>query len=538
MKLRTTSACALLIATSVLQWAHVRLRADDNTLAHNSGGQDVILLLPAGPLHIRIEIVDGGQSLQQLRTEYTRRLMTQLDVDQDGLISRSETTNHPLFVTGRRFTDNKFLDSLRGKKPYSDDEIKLAVDRAAGQLVAFRQNEALVDQDLSVFRVIDEDQSGLIERVEMRTAVARIAARDIDFDQTITFDEFLDQAVQPDSDLGLSGAASEPPPSILSELMRNAAEPIMAPRLVRMYDHDKDAHLSATELGWTQERCAELDNSQDGLLNVQELTKLRFGSPDLNLKVDLSMESDISLKLLASRSSVATHQLRNDVVSLQAGELSMSIGYRARDPLAEAEQNARNLFNAIDGDANGYLDRDEVANRQLFERYLFDAMDSDGDDRVFASEMFNYVRAYTEPASTSCQITLFDMGSGFFQTLDSNSDGRISIRELRQIEQNLLAACNDNGMINPSRAKKAYRIEIQRGGVSLFGRVDRPEVESPAALLKPPSGPVWFQRMDRNSDGDLTWDEFLGPREVFHRLDIDQDGLIDADEARTADSRS
>ena len=128
-------------------------------------------------------------------------------------------------------------------------------------------------------------------------------------------------------------------------------------------------------------------------------------------------------------------------------------------------------------------------------------------------------------------MTLFDTGNGFFQILDRNSDGRISIRELRSSEQNLVAVSDSQQTINPSRMTKSFRIEIQRGGVGLFGRVDRSETEVPTALLQPPVGPMWFQRMDRNSDGDLVWDEFLGPREVFHRLDRDQDGLLSAKEA-------
>ncbi len=73
--------------------------------------------------------------------------------------------------------------------------------------------------------------------------------------------------------------------------------------------------------------------------------------------------------------------------------------------------------------------------------------------------------------------------------------------------------------------------------MGLFGRVDRPSAETPAALLKPPSGPMWFQRMDRNGDGDLTWDEFLGPRQVFHQLDSDQDELINEAEAKKASNQ-
>ena len=48
------------------------------------------------------------------------------------------------------------------------------------------------------------------------------------------------------------------------------------------------------------------------------------------------------------------------------------------------------------------------------------------------------------------------------------------------------------------------------------------------------AGPDWFQKMDRNHDGDVSRREFLGPRDQFDRLDRDNDGLIDPDEARTA----
>jgi hypothetical protein len=37
--------------------------------------------------------------------------------------------------------------------------------------------------------------------------------------------------------------------------------------------------------------------------------------------------------------------------------------------------------------------------------------------------------------------------------------------------------------------------------------------------------------MDRNQDGDVSRDEFLGPLAVFQRLDRDGDDLLDAAEA-------
>ena len=38
--------------------------------------------------------------------------------------------------------------------------------------------------------------------------------------------------------------------------------------------------------------------------------------------------------------------------------------------------------------------------------------------------------------------------------------------------------------------------------------------------------------MDRNDDGDVLCREFLGPRDQFDRLDRDNDGLIDPEEAK------
>ncbi len=305
----------------------------------HEGEHDMLMLLPDGPIHLRLRITDGGKPLKRRREEYLQQLATDLDADQDGKISRSETANHPLFTSGRRFEGNTFLNSLRSRRPYTDREIEMAVNRSAGQLVSYRQNNALADQDLSVFRVLDADESGLIERVEMRLAAARIAERDSDFDQCVTFDEFLNDAASMTQDVVVTPLGDEPPGAIHSELLRDANEPILAARLVRRYDKDRDAQLTAGELGWQPGRLSRLDADGDSKLSIAELSNIPNADPDLSLRVDLASEAAEAMRVVG-QPSADVETPRADLVRLLRGGLSLSIGYRHRDPLQEAKQNA------------------------------------------------------------------------------------------------------------------------------------------------------------------------------------------------------
>ncbi len=502
------------------------------------GNRHMLLLLPDRLLHLQVTVTDRGESLATRREKYIHQLISRLDKNQDGQLTSAETSKHPLFVQGRRFDGNKFLETLKSRRPLSSakgaaansavTEVELAVERAAGKLLTFRQNSLVSDQDNAVFRVLDEDASGVIDRVEMRTATARIAARDKDFDQCITRDEFLDNIN--DGTGTVVTTASEPPDSVHSEMLRDASEPIVARMVMRRYDKNHDNQLTAEEIGWPNSRVQQLDANQSRSLDPLELAGLNRQPPDLVFLVDLD-DKQLSLKLQGGTLSDSLTSSGDTVVVSKDSLTPLTFEVANRDVIAEALQNSQVAFNAIDADQNGYLDRKEIAEHQRFERYLFDAMDANDDNRVFNSEMQDYVKEYTEPATTTCQVTIFSMGFGIFQMLDRNSDGRISIRELRGCEQSLLKHSSADQSIDGDKQGSSYRIEFQRGGVDLFGRVDRPQAQATPAVLSFGSGPVWFQRMDRNSDGDLVWDEFLGPRDVFHELDTDGDNLVDTQEA-------
>jgi Ca2+-binding EF-hand superfamily protein len=289
-----------------------------------------------------------------------------------------------------------------------------------------------------------------------------------------------------------------------------------------------------------------LDTDRDGQLTSRELGRLPESPVDLELAVELSGPSAgvrsgsasarrPALRIIASAADRKVPAPREDLVRLQFGGTQVTFSFRHVDPIESAVENAMQTFNEIDLDANGYIDRTEITDRFRFERYLFDAIDRDGDEKVFGDEMRDYVATRAEPAASCCQVNVYDTGQGFFQMLDASGDGRVSIRELRTVNQMLARAVPEGRPLTPRDRGRHYHIEFVRGSYQLFGRSERMLFQGPTFIQRPPVGPIWFQRMDRNSDGDLTWDEFLGPREVFHALDADQDGLVDHKEAERAE---
>jgi Ca2+-binding EF-hand superfamily protein len=373
----------------------------------------------------------------------------------------------------------------------------------------------------------------------MAAASDLILAKDEDGDQCVAFQEFFPPAPPPDplQVAALPAETTIPDVATVSTMMREVMKADTLPRVLRKYNKRIDKGLAATELGWTNDRLAKLDTDRNELLDATELKGIVAATPDVEMAIDLRPVGSLggTIDVTGGYGKRLDDAGRPDYAKMSLGGAVITFSHRNLDPVASSIDSAMRQFNLLDVDANGYLSEDETAERIRFVRDLFELMDADGDKKVFADEMKEYVRARAEPAASTCRVNVYDTGNGFFMALDSNADGRVSVREVRKAAASL-AQLDRDGQLGVRRDEpvRHFHIEFVRGSYALFGPSEQLSAQTPAFQQRTPTGPIWFQRMDRNNDGDLTWNEFLGPRNIYHLLDADHDDLLDPNEAAKA----
>ncbi len=495
-------------------------------------------------------IFSGGIDGNTMRGDFVAPTLFQLDSDADGKITVEELATYMRRNGGPPLQ----VQSLSAPSPARPGAISPGQPRSATA-------EAF---DETLFGLLDADKDGKLSRDELAAAPRVLLQRDENDDEVVTVEELLPgaNAVNPmivaDESMNATPRADDGPIVLI-----NPNESGIAPgrRIQMRYGREENQEenrpdtrkLTPKDIGLDEANFKNLDSDGDGQLNLTELSLFPLRAPDLELlvRVGKRQPGEAAVEILQPGDRPSTIAARAKVT--QAG-LMLDLGVTrfelhpiespsSAGAAAANREQYKAQFRALDRDGNGYLDTNEVQ-RIPFLRSAFKIMDEDGDGQLFENEIVAYLDGIeglrAKAQSGSVMLTIAEQGRGMFDLLDADRDGRLSFREMRGAVK-LLDSSDHNGDGHFSRDEVPRNYPLTLGPAAGDPNRGRSIVRQPLAAPQPlperSAGPLWFRKMDRNRDGDLSRREFLGDDEQFARLDADGDGLISQPEAEKGDGR-
>jgi Ca2+-binding EF-hand superfamily protein len=313
-------------------------------------------------------------------------------------------------------------------------------------------------------------------------------------------------------------------------------------------DRDHDGKLSAAELRQAVSLLKRLDENEDEVLTAAELfgtLRPALSSPKTKLKLlSRTKGPDITLKLVRDGkhelvSDSKQFRLSADGLRLHLPGAACSLSFDQSSPTAGFIA-AKDFYLAQFKAAAG----EKPATKQLFEddpttqvlAGLFDVADRDGDGKLTRTELEAFFDLIQQGIACRVIITVTDRGQNLFDLFDTNADGRLDLGELTLAAKTLPDELARDKPLERGAVPASYQLVVSRGpigesfGPVPFGVVAKPK--PPAAL--PARGPKWFLAMDKNGDGFVSPQEFIGPPELFAKLDTNKDGRISVEEAEAA----
>ncbi|QDU20484.1 hypothetical protein [Urbifossiella limnaea] len=501
---------------------------------------DLVVLGAQRPIRVAVHVHYQGQPLGVRWAESLKAVFGAFDRDHNGSLDAVELK--------RMFSDTSAAGLLQNGfySPFPNDLPTLAwVDAGGDGRVSFaefagyyRQAAAAASQAFpplpenpqnaaateGLFALLDADKDGKLTRAEVAAAERLVVSRDADEDECLSLTEVVGPTAFVVRPAGAAPAPRQVVPPVTVARKGGAAD-VVKEHVRTKYDWAALGRPAAT--WWTDPADADVT--------------LSFAPAAADCVARVTTDP----KALAARGfTVSQTEPRRLVLrhGQQAVELSAVVG--AANAATRGGVQRTQFLTMFDAAAAGkrfVTDADlGGANAPRFQllRVLFDPADADADGKLTRAELDAHLSVFETFAAAAVALTPAVQTPTLFQLLDDNRDGRLSVRELRTAWDRL-------AVLEPSESGRVDAITKAAIRPTAMLRLSRPAerfagFQSPdagqGAVRPPQAGPVWFRKMDRNADGDVSRAEFVGTRAEFDATDSDRDGLISLAEATAFDA--
>ena len=527
-----------------------------------------------GVIVLKLDVQIGGKSPRGSYERYVDDLMKSLDQNQDGIVTLEEAKGK--YLTARDALQAQLIPQSQAVSADSSPDVSPADGKISRQeflsyfkriglqpfLMQFQPNQnqaqagnrqnrqpAANTAEVPLFARLDTNGDGKLSAAELTGALLTLRKLDLDDDETISLAELnpINNQFAIQQQQQQNGART---PSTSPFLGPGSDESLQKQirRLIDKYDSIdpvksgvegakvRNQKLSQKELGLTATEFSRFDGDGDGQLDFDELRQF-LTSPDATVTVSVNVESTDPLSAKSVREEIQ-EKLKttpDGSANINLGTTQLSVVRGASYDVGTAETFLKPQFMAADADANGYLEKSE-AERAFLYGATFENLDADKNGKVFLNELIAYFQVRFDAARSRTVLSINEQGRTLFEILDTDRDRRLSFRELQAAADKLSLWDKDgDGLLSESEVPLQYRLTIARGNLPALGGnllIDAGMVQAGTPAERT-SGPLWFRKMDKNRDGEVSRREFLGETATFEQLDRNHDGFIDLTEAVT-----